>query len=139
MNRQCIDMDGEYYFFPIKNSDKLARLYQTLGSMDSGKKQTLFNNGKKPTDTLYSDRMWEWDMEKYDKIATKVFGKPAQIWSSYTTEQIEQLISEYLGEEIEVCFIEVNITYSGYSIYRADFKKKRRSSKKNNGPENHVN
>ena len=34
----------------------------------------IYNNGIEPNDTVYSDRLFQWDSKKYNKLCKKHFG-----------------------------------------------------------------
>jgi hypothetical protein len=65
-----------------------------------------YSNGKKPTETVYSDRLFQWDTKKHDSLCQKHFGNSGQSWSSRTPEKIESFLSEYLNKPIELCRVE---------------------------------
>lgn len=76
---------------------------------------------KKANRTFYHDRMLQWDSEKYDKIATKIFGRPIQSFYGCSEKDIETFLKDYFDEELELVAISFDINPSnGYDIWRFD-------------------
>lgn len=49
---------------------------------------------------VYSDRLMQWDMEKYNKCCREVFSNEAQMFQNRKPEDIEKFLSLYLEEKI---------------------------------------
>ena len=49
---------------------------------------------------VYSDRMMQWDLEKYNKCCREVFQNEGQMFGNRKPKQIEKFLSKYLGEDI---------------------------------------
>jgi hypothetical protein len=84
-----------------------------------------FDNGQKSTDTVYSDRLMQWDFAKHDELCQKHFGNKGQIWSSREPEKIEAFLRDYTGNQnIVLCRVEeLENKHNGYPYWRFDFKK----------------
>lgn len=83
----------------------------------------IFDNGQKATTTIYSDRLYQWDHKKHDKLCKKYFGNEGQNWSNRNPEIIEKFLRDYMDNQFVVlCRIEEDINSStGYPIWRFDF------------------
>lgn len=68
---------------------------------------------------VYSDRLWEWDPEKFGDCHEKVFGTRGQGFNRKDTEGISRFLSLYFGENVRVIrvFEEVN-AFNGYPYWR---------------------
>ena len=49
---------------------------------------------------VYSDRLWEWDHEKYNKFCQEVFGDKGQQFNSRNPDGIEKFLSLYFEKEV---------------------------------------
>lgn len=85
--------------------------------------QFLFDNGQKATNTVYSDRLYQWDPKKHDDLCMKHFGNTGQYWSSRDPEKIEAFLRDYINDQkIILCRIEEHENSStGYPLWRIDF------------------
>lgn len=82
-----------------------------------------FDNGQKATDTVYSDRLFQWDHAKHDEICRRIWGNEGQFWGQRKPEEIEQFLCEYFGMNVRLCRIEQDENKStGYPLWRFDFK-----------------
>lgn len=52
--------------------------------------------------TVYSDRLWQWNHDKYKKVHEQVFGNAGQIFWGETKEKCSEFLSLYFGREIKV-------------------------------------
>ena len=77
-----------------------------------------------PTDSMYADRMRQWDYKKYDDAKMKVFGKPSDYLDEYRMDKLEEFISEYLKEKVILCsFVRTLNRSSGYPVYCFRYRK----------------
>lgn len=84
-----------------------------------------FNNGEVATDTVYSDRLYQWDYKKHNDLCQKHFGNQGQYWGSRRPEQIEAFLRDYIDDQtIVLCRIEKHENRAtDYPVWRFDFKK----------------
>jgi hypothetical protein len=81
-----------------------------------------FDNGVKSTQTVYSDRLWQWNPKKHDELCQKHFGNQGQYWGNRTPEAIQSFLSEYEGKDISLCRAEeLTNTSNGYPYWRFDY------------------
>ena len=84
---------------------------------------TQYDSGETGTDTIYSDRLYQWDSSKYNQLCKKHFGNEGQSFFGRETSKIQDFLSEYLGKNIEICRIEqLENQSNGYPYWRFDFK-----------------
>ena len=81
-----------------------------------------FNNGLDANSTVYSDRLYQWDYEKYNELCWKYFGNHGQYWSGRDTKLIEAFLRDYIDDQtIVLCRIEETVNQSsGYPLWRFD-------------------
>lgn len=63
------------------------------------------NNDIEKESAVYSDRLWEWDHEKYNKCCQKVFGDNRQYFNSSNPDEIEKFLSLYFEKEVTLIAI----------------------------------
>jgi hypothetical protein len=87
----------------------------------------IFDNGEKATDTVYSDRLFQWDSKKHDELCQKHFGNQGQYWSGRSPELIEAFLRDYMDDQsVVLCRIEEHENQStGYPLWRFDYLKKK--------------
>ena len=87
---------------------------------------TIWSNGKQDaTGSVYSDRLYEWDSEKYKESIKKVFGENGRRWDNCKPEQIEKFLTEYFGKKVALtCVTEYCNQATGYPCWRFDYKDK---------------
>ena len=54
---------------------------------------------------VYSDRLFQWDTEKYNKSCKKVWGNTGQNFGSRSPKDIEKFLSEYYDKEVKLTMI----------------------------------
>jgi hypothetical protein len=71
--------------------------------------------------------MFQWDHEKYDRLARKHFGKPTQVFdSSFASfEKIEAFLQDYFGNpDIKLIYVMKHCNQaSGYPLWSFHFNK----------------
>lgn len=77
------------------------------------------------SDTVYTDRMWQWDPAKYDRLHQQHFGDTAQLrWNEHPPGGIEAFLRDY-RERPDLVLVRVmqycNLA-SGYPVWRMDYK-----------------
>lgn len=81
-----------------------------------------FDNGMTSEETVYSDRLRQWDGKKHDSLCKKHFGNEAQYWGGRSPESIEAFLCDYYGKKILLCKIEeLENSNDGYPYWRFDF------------------
>lgn len=51
---------------------------------------------------VYSDRLFQWNSNKFNECCIKVFTNKGQYFYDRTPEDIERFLSEYLGESVKL-------------------------------------
>ncbi len=80
------------------------------------------NEEHKPTSTIYSDRLLQWDFAKHDTLCKKHFGDRGQYWNNRQPEIIEAFLRDWCEDNtlILTCLTEYcnasNITL--YCFYK---------------------
>ena len=57
------------------------------------------NDAVKVDRGVYSDRLYQWDYKKHDKVSQKVFGNISQTWSDRSPKQIQEFLRFYFEDE----------------------------------------
>ncbi len=77
---------------------------------------------KEATDTIYSDRLLQWDYEKHNRLCKKHFGNDGQMWHERDSKKIAAFLSDWTNKDIVLI---ANIQYvnmsSGFPVWRFDF------------------
>lgn len=63
------------------------------------------NFDKEKYSAVYSDRLWQWDYEKYNRCCQEVFKNQGQRFDEREPEEIERFLSMYFGNEIKLLAI----------------------------------
>lgn len=59
-----------------------------------------------PNDSVYSDRLIQWDFKKHDELCMKHFGNHGQNWSCREPQKIQEFLRDYLEKpELTLCEI----------------------------------
>lgn len=84
-----LDMDG----FPVeKPKDKYPYGYSPF--------RIFRRNWSRNDKSVDSDRLFEWDSEKYNKLSKEVFGNAGQNFGNRYPEEIQQFLQLYLGRRV---------------------------------------
>lgn len=90
----------------------LGEIEETLGDLgighfdiahywgeSTGKKSefTIWKGPGKPNDSVYSDRLMQWDFKKHNELCKKHFGNTEQYWNARDPKKIEEFLRDYLG------------------------------------------
>lgn len=54
--------------------------------------------GAAPNDSVYSDRLLQWDFKKHNELCQKHFGNKGQRWDNRSPELIEKFLQDYLDD-----------------------------------------
>jgi len=73
--------------------------------------------------TVYTDRLYQWDYKKYNKLCVKHFGNEGQYWDSRSPEQIEKFLQDWCEDsDLKLIFVmEYCNQSSGYPLWRFDY------------------
>lgn len=58
----------------------------------------VFDNGVTPTESVYSDRLYQWNAPLHRELSLKHFQREYPRWSQESTTQIESFLSEYFAK-----------------------------------------
>lgn len=84
----------------------------------------IWQSKTKADDTVYSDRLWQWDHKKHDELCQKHFGNRGQYWDQRPAHQIQDFLCDYFGEKVELCRVmEYCNVATGYPCWRFDYKR----------------
>jgi len=77
--------------------------------------------------TVYSDRMWEWDSVKYDKCTKEIWNDCRQVFFNSSPQDIEKFLQLYFnnGNLILTLIMEGCNQSSGYPLWRFDMGEKK--------------
>lgn len=84
----------------------------------------FFNEEAKqePTDSIYTDRLLEWDWDKHNHLCQKHFSNQGQYWNDRDPKKIEAFLCDWVGKKVTLV---ANIQYvnmsSGFPVWRLDF------------------
>lgn len=83
-----------------------------------------YDNGKESNGSVYTDRLMQWDYEKYNKCALKHFGDTRQYFDRLTPKQIQAFLREYLDDKklILVKSIEMCNASNGFPLWLLQYK-----------------
>ena len=75
--------------------------------------------------TVYSDRLFEWDSEKFRLCMDSVFNNTGQLFYDKKMADVEKFLSLYFDKDVElVAMQECENTFNGYPYWRFDYKEK---------------
>lgn len=80
---------------------------------------------KENDNAVYSDRLYQWDSEKYDRCCMEVWNDRRQVFNRSSPKEIQKFLSLYFGETVKLTGIEKGCNVStGYPYwvfyYRAE-------------------
>jgi len=70
--------------------------------------------------TVWTDRLYQWDYEKYNNLCEKYFGNTSQYWNNREPEKVELFLQDYLEKPNLklVLIMEYCNASSGYPLWR---------------------
>lgn len=74
-------------------------------------------NFSQTTDTVYSDRMWEWSPEKFDACHVRAFDEGGQFFDNRKPELAEKFLQYYYGIDLELTGIEAGCNFANGNPY----------------------
>lgn len=78
---------------------------------------------EKGRQTVYSDRLYSWDSEKYDTLCVKHWNNKGHYFDKRTPASVEAFLSDYFGKKISLERIEQQVNLgSGYPLWRFDYR-----------------
>lgn len=83
----------------------------------------VYNSGKESKESVYSDRLWQWDHEKYNRCCREVWGNEGQSFYGRSPEDIEKFLRLYLERnDVILCRILQDENHSdGFPYWRFDY------------------
>jgi len=88
------------------------------------------NFDKLNSDCVYSDRLMQWDMNKFNECCKKAFGDMRQGFTSRNPYDIQSFLSDYLGRNIQLTAIMEGCNVSsGYPYWIFFYDKEERKPK----------
>lgn len=81
----------------------------------------LYTSRVKANNTIYADRMRQWDRDKYEECCKKVWGCIMNNFYSVDSSEVEDFISLYLDKKVTLASVYTNQGYNGYDYYRFDY------------------
>lgn len=83
----------------------------------------IFKADGASNNTIYTDRLRQWDYEKYSELSKKHFGNDGQFWRDRDPQKIESFLQDWLGDEkVKLILIEEHCNVStGCPLWRLDY------------------
>ena len=73
-------------------------------------------------ESVFSDRLWAWDPEKFDNCCLKIWGNTKKGFRNRSMADIERFLELYLGESIVLLdVISCENAFNGYPYWRFDY------------------
>ena len=89
----------------------------------------VYRNGEnsEANNTIYSDRLLQWDYAKYNRLSKKHFGNEGQIFFDRDPKKIEKFLQDWMGNpKLKLIFImEYCNVSNGFPLWRFDVKDKK--------------
>ena len=63
------------------------------------------DNFRSSDDNVYSDRLYQWDPDKYNECRIEIFGNQSQYFDGQSPEDIGKFLSKYFDKNVEVTAI----------------------------------
>ena len=85
----------------------------------------IYISGVEPTSSVYSDRLFQWNPEKYNRCSREVWNNEGQDFSARVPDDIEKFLRKYFEkEDLVLCQILQGENHSsGYPVWRFDIVK----------------
>lgn len=80
--------------------------------------------GVEANNTIYTDRLLQWDFPRHDELCLKHFGDSGQYWDYRSSVAIEAFLKDWVGDKelVLVSKTEYCDRSSGHPTWRLDFK-----------------
>lgn len=123
MTREPLDRAG--FVFPQYQDENGKPIKKTpLTHPYSYDGYVTYRNGtnQEIEDTVYSDRLTQWDYHKTKNLMQQHFGNQGDYYSSRSPKKIEAFLSECIGREIKLILImQYCNAANGYPVWRFDY------------------
>lgn len=71
---------------------------------------------------IWSDRLLQWDYNKYNQLSRKHFGDESQYWYAREPHKVEAFLSDWLDKTVRLVRITENCNVSnGYPVWSFDY------------------
>jgi len=106
-----------------EHGDPVARTKATHPYNYDGYVLHRFGANKEANDTIYSDRLMQWDFDKHDRLLMQVFGDKRQAWTQRDPKKIEEFLRLWCEDpELKLILVmEYCNQSSGYPCWRFDY------------------
>ena len=114
--------DGFDYFGPVdEHGEPVQRTKQSHPYSYDGFVLHRLGRNEEATMTVYSDRLAQWDDEKYVQCCERHM--PGKRWDNASPEQIQAFLRDYTGEPaLRLILVMEYCNYaSGYPVWRFDY------------------
>lgn len=83
-----------------------------------------FGENDEANGTAYTDRLWQQDHKKYDRLCMKHFGDRGQYWDQRDPKKMEAFLKDWMDDpNLKLIFVEEHCNHStGYPVWRLDFR-----------------
>lgn len=101
---------------PQEAEEHLKRLFLKDGMA------VIYQSGVEPTSSVYSDRLFQWNPEKYNRCSREVWNNEGQDFSARVPDDIEKFLRKYCEkEDLVLCrILQGENQSSGYPVWRFD-------------------
>ena len=84
--------------------------------------QWMGDYNKDNSPSVYSDRLWRWDSDKFNKCCEEVFGDRGQYFDNRAPEKINEFLNKYFGKKVKLTAILncCNVS-SGFPYWRFNY------------------
>lgn len=125
LSRQVCNDNGEVFFIEVEEYEGRPRKTKQSHpySYDPIILWTDGSDTLEPTDSVYTDRLYQWDYKKHNTLCQKHFKNEGQYWDRRNPELIQAFLRDYLDNPNLVLtkIIEYCNVSNGYPVWRFDF------------------
>lgn len=90
--------------------------------MSQGEVKEILRKNYTNLQTVYNDRMRQWDYDKYRKCVEQVFGpRMGDYLPEGEDEKMSEFLSLYFGKPLKCCVMEYFEDARGFPLWRIDF------------------
>ena len=98
------------------------QLEENFGECELDQLQFLGEKINNNASTMYSDRMFNWDSNKFNRCCKKCFGNTGQWFNNRSKKDIDRFLSMYLEKEVNTFLIVCYENRSnGFPYWRFDY------------------
>jgi hypothetical protein len=120
-----ISCDGTYTLGGLvdEHGNQITRTPATHPYSYDGFVTHRLGKNEEAKDTIYSDRLLQWDYQKYNELSEKHFGNKSQNWYDRQPEKIEAFLRDWCeAPNLKLVLVmEYCNQSSGYPVWRFDF------------------